>query len=178
MHRVVVFLLLLATVLSTSFVIDGVKSAPAASGKLTGLPPLQTHIVFRLQNSTHAQLESGCNERGEFILPIVDASVKWSQPMPQGTYLLQTLPAMSCERLPFELASHIASAAILARSAWDACLCLNNQFCNATESVPEGPLSRIVSRRLSQPRQRKPRVELLLGRLSRVQTLPPAALEQ
>ena len=106
MPRVVVFLLLLATVLSTSFVIDGVKSAPAASGKLTGLPPLQTHIVFRLQNSTHAQLESGCNERGEFILPIVDASVKWSQPMPQGTYLLQTLPAMSCERLPFELASH------------------------------------------------------------------------
>ena len=101
MHGVVVFLLLLATVLSTSFVIDGVKSAPAASGKLTGLPPLQTHIVFRLQNSTHAQLESGCNERGEFILPIVDASVKWSQPMPQGTYLLQTLPAMSCERLPF-----------------------------------------------------------------------------
>lgn len=90
MPRVVVFLLLLATVPTASFAIEGVKSAPAASGKLTGLPPLQTHIVFRLQNSTHAQLQSGCNERGEFTLPIVDASVEWSQPMPQGTYLLHT----------------------------------------------------------------------------------------
>jgi len=116
MPRVVVFLLLLATVPTASFAIEGVKSAPAASGKLTGLPPLQTHIVFRLQNSTHAQLQSGCNERGEFTLPIVDASVEWSQPMPQGTYLLQTLPAMSCERLPFELASHPSADRLIPRS--------------------------------------------------------------
>ena len=48
MPRVVVFLLLLATVPTASFAIEGVKSAPAASGKLTGLPPLQTMSMSML----------------------------------------------------------------------------------------------------------------------------------
>lgn len=98
MPRVVVFVLLLATVPTASFAIEGAKSAPAAGGKLFGLPPEQTHIVLHLQNCTHA-LESGYHELSEFTLPIVDASVEWNQPMPQGTYLLQTLPSMSCEGL-------------------------------------------------------------------------------
>ena len=63
------------------------------------------HIVFLLQNSTHA-LEPGCTELSEFTLPIIDASVEWSQPMPQGTYLLQALPALSCAWPHLELASH------------------------------------------------------------------------
>lgn len=103
----VVFLSLLATVPVASFVIEGATSAPAAAG-ITGLrdlPPLQTHIVFLLQNSTHA-LEPGCTELSEFTLPIIDASVEWSQPMPQGTYLLQALPALSCAWPHLELASH------------------------------------------------------------------------
>ena len=90
--------LLLATVPVASFFIGGAKSAPAAAGKLTrlhNLPPSQTHLVFLLQNSTHA-LTSSCNENSEFTLPIMDASVEWTQPMLQGTYLLQSWPALSC----------------------------------------------------------------------------------
>ena len=91
--RVVITVLLYAIVPIASFVIEGAKSAPAAAGKLTqfrDLPPLQTHMVFLLQNST------SCNELNDFTLPIMDASVEWSQPMPKGTYLLQSLPALSC----------------------------------------------------------------------------------